>query len=216
MRTTSPADAASLAHDPPSLRCLGVLATLALAACSGPAIDIGHYRIVTVSDGLFGLRCQPRNDFFHVDPSSPDAEPAYLGTCSTPRFVTEHLGLPADPSCFATSADGSSLVYFHRPQWCGAGPRAAGKPGGVYLHSRNGDRLLYPDTQVGQIWSRAALEANAIRVSWKGAQPSVSGATCAQRLIIRADGTEAPDGEAGSVHGCGAERAAGPPVATPE
>jgi hypothetical protein len=183
-----------------------VAAALVVSACSGEATNVGHYRVVTVTDGLFGLRCQPRNEFYFIDSSSPDARPEYLGTCSTPRFVTEHLGMPSDPSCFSVSADGSSMVYFHRPNWCGAGPRAATKTGGVYLHSLTGDALIYSEAQVGQIWSRAAIEPNAIRVSWNSAESSRSGATCSQRLIIRADGSETPEGEPRTIHGCDSDR----------
>lgn len=181
-------------------------AALVISGCSGETTDVGHYRVVTVTDGLFGLRCQPRNEFYFVDSASPAAEPEYLGTCSTPRFVTEHLGMPSDPSCFAISAEGSSIVYFHRPNWCGAGPRAATKSGGVYLHSSAGDTLVYSEAQVGQIWSRAAIEPNAIRVSWHSAESSRSGATCSQRLIIRTDGTEAAEGEPTTIHGCASGR----------
>lgn len=189
-----------------TLRSTIVTAALIMSACSAESTNFGHYRVVTVTDGLFGIGCQPRNDFYFIDSSSPVAEPEYLGTCSTPRFVAEHLGLPSDPSCFSISADGTSMVYFHRPNWCGAGPRAATKTGGVYLHSPAGDTLIYSEAQVGQIWSRAAIEPNAIRVSWHSAESSRNGATCSQRLIIRADGTEVPEGEPNTIHGCASGR----------
>ncbi|MBT8400776.1 MAG: hypothetical protein KJO98_09885, partial [Rhodothermia bacterium] len=133
-----------------------VAACLAVAAsaCSPDYRDAGSYRIVAVTDGLFGLRCQPRTELYYVNRSSSEPEPVYLGTCGTPRFVTEHLGLPHDPSCYAVSEGGTSLVYFHKPKWCGAGDKALRKEGGVYLHSVNGeDGLLYSESEVGQIWS---------------------------------------------------------------
>lgn len=188
------------------IRSFVLVFSLIVSACSDEASDIGNYRVVTATDGLFGLRCQPRNDFYFVDSSIASAEPVYLGTCSTPRFVTKHMGMPSDPSCFAVSADGTSLVYLHRPDWCGAGSRAAMKLGGVYFHSPEGDTLLYSKAQVGQIWSRAAIEPNAIRVSWHSAEPSRGGAVCSQKLIIRADGSEQPEGEPNTVHGCASGR----------
>lgn len=184
---------------------LGALAcALAAVACSGEQHDAGSYRIVTKSDGLFGLSCQPRTEFYYVDRSTVGAKPAYLGTCGTPRFVTESLGMPGDPSCFALAEDGSALVYFHRPDWCGAGDTAASKPGGVYRHSvAAGDRLLYSDRdQVSQVWSRAAIGPHSIRVAWKSDMPSHSGAVCSQKLVIGADGGETPEGAPETIHGC--------------
>lgn len=179
------------------------LPVVAVLACSAEYEDVGRYRVVTATDGFFGLRCQPRTEFYWLDRSPAGAKPMYLGTCSTPRFVTEHMHMPGDPSCFAASEDGTALVYFHRPNWCGAGDKARRKPGGVYRHSdANGDTLLYSEDQVGQIWSRADLAPHAIRVAWRSAEPSRGGAVCAQNLIINADGTEVPEGEPRTIHGC--------------
>ena len=194
---------------PASLRRPGtLLAVVALATfgCgSEQAQEAGQYRILTVSDGMFG-RCQPRTELYFVNAAG--AAPEYLGTCSTPKFVTDHLGLPSDPSCFAVAADGTALVYFHRPNWCGAGEAAANKPGGVYRHgATEGDTLLYSDLEhVSQVWGRDPVPADAIRVAWKNARPSRGGAVCAQRLIIKADGSESPIGTADTVHGCVAGR----------
>lgn len=180
-----------------------VAVALAISACAGEHMDAGSYRIVTATDGLLGLRCQPRTELYFIDRSSPTAEPVYLGTCGTPRFVTEHLHVPGDPSCFAVSEDGSSLVYFHRPKWCGAGDKALRKPGGVYRHSvANGDTLWYSEDQVGQIWSRTPIEPHSIRVGWHSTDTSRSGAVCSQDLIIAAGGGETPEGEPDTVHGC--------------
>lgn len=176
----------------------------ALCACSPDYRDAGSYRIVTVTDGFFGFRCQPRTELYYVDRSLSASKPAYLGTCGTPRFVTDQLGLPHDPSCYAVSEDGTSLVYFHRPKWCGAGEVAERKPGGVYAHSSDrGDSLLYTERQVGQVWSRAEIGPHAIRVGWHGPNPSPGGAVCSQNLIIYADGTEVPEGEPRGGEGCG-------------
>ncbi|MBT8145190.1 MAG: hypothetical protein KJO55_10845 [Gammaproteobacteria bacterium] len=183
---------------------LVLIGALSVCACASQHTDAGDYRIVTATDGLMGLRCQPRTEFYYLGQNLPDATPVYLGTCSTPKFVTNHLGMPANPSCFAVAEDGASLVYFHRPQWCGAGERAARKPGGVYLHSakQGGDTLIYSDDQVSQVWSQAAVEPHSIRVTWHSPTPSRGGAVCSQRLVIAADGTETPEGEPTTVHGC--------------
>lgn len=187
---------------------LAVAAVAAFGCGSQQAQEAGQYRIVTVKNAWFGAGCQPRTEFYHVDPQSPDAAPTYLGTCGTPQFVSESMGMPSDPSCFAIAQDGAALVYFHRPNWCGAGEAAASKPGGVYRHAlADGDRMLYSDQEhVSQVWTRQPIEPDAIRVSWKNARPSRSGATCSQQLLIRADGTEMPDGEPRTVHGCLAGR----------
>ena len=179
------------------------LLVVAVFACAAEYEDVGQYRVVTATDGFFGLRCQPRTEFYLLDRSPTGTKPVYLGTCSTPRFVTEHMHMPGDPSCFAVSEEGDALVYFHRPNWCGAGDKARRKPGGVYRHSEaSGDTLLYSEEQVGQIWSRVDLEPRSIRVAWRGAEPSRGGAVCSQNLIIKADGSEVPEGEPRTIHGC--------------
>ncbi len=186
------------------LSSLLTLVAATASACTPDYRDAGSYQIVTATDGLFGFRCQPRTELYYVDRSSPGSEPVYLGTCGTPRFVTEQLGLPHDPSCYAISEDGTALVYFHRPKWCGAGEIAERKAGGVYTYSPDrGDSLLYTERQVGQVWSRAEIDNHAIRVGWHDAEPSPSGAVCSQNLLIYANGPETPEGEPESVHDCG-------------
>ena len=111
--------------------------------------------------------------------------------------------MPGDPSCFAVSEDGSSIVYFHRPMWCGAGEKARKKPGGVYRYTAGGgDSLLYSEEQVGQVWSSSPTGPHSIRVSWISAEPSRSGAVCSQHLIIAANGDESPNGKPTTIHGC--------------
>ena len=175
--------------------CLVLVVCQALAACSSEYQDVGAYRIATVTDGFAGFVCQPRTEFYFVNRAIPTSKALYLGTCGTPRFVSGDLHMPRDPSCFAVSEDGSSLVYFHLPDWCGAGEKAKQKPGGVYLHSVNeGDRYLYRNQiQVGQMWSNRAIGRHSIRVSWIGAMPSRGGAVCSQSLVISADGSEKPE-----------------------
>ncbi|HUF31005.1 MAG TPA: hypothetical protein VMM77_10165 [Gemmatimonadaceae bacterium] len=186
------------------IRVFVIVVVFAASACNTDQADVGSYRIATVRDGLFGFRCQPRTEFYFKDQSTPDLKLTYLGACGAPRFVTEQLGMAGNPSCFAVSEEGSSLVYFHRPNWCGAGGRAKQKPGGVYLHSaRNGDSLLYSDQdQVSQLWSRTPTDPHAIRVGWKSATPSRSGAACSQQLLIFADGSETPERLPRTIHGC--------------
>lgn len=179
----------------------GLVALLSVASlgCAQEYRDVGSYRIVTATDGFFGLFCQPRTEFYFLDPSASGSDPIYLGTCGTPAFVTKHLGMPGDPSCFAASEDGSSLVYLHRPELCGGGEKAKRKTGGVHLHSASdGDRLLYRSAdEVSQVWSGAEIGPGSIRVSWIGATPSRNGAVCPQILLIHADGGETPEGEPG-------------------
>lgn len=170
---------------------------LLLAACAGSQQDIGRYRIVTAGDGLFGLRCQPRTEFYLLQDGPGTPAPLYLGTCSSPQFVTDSMGLPGDPSCFAVSADGSALVYFHRPNWCGAGALARAKAGGVYRHSEQGDILLHAEREVGQLWTRRPTPAHAIRVSaGKTLHPGPPG--CPAQLLIFADADKGSVLEAGT------------------
>ena len=168
--------------------------------CTPEYQEVGDYRIAVVKGGFAGFGCQPRTEFYLLNRSSPNSEPVYLGTCGTPQFVTEHLHMLGDPSCFAVSEDASSLVYFHRPSWCGAGGKAKQKPGGVHLHSiEEGDRLLYLDQrQVSQLWLSDPIERYAIRVTWISSIPSRSGAICPQTLVINADGGEQPEGNPGT------------------
>jgi hypothetical protein len=183
------------------MRCVLLVVALAVFGCAAEQRDAGHYRLVTVTDGLFGMRCQPRTDLYFVDRSRPGHAPVYLGTCGTPKFVTHHLGMPGDPSCFAIADDGTGLVFFHRPNWCGARPSAVG-----------GITLLYTEQEhVGQVWAREPIAAGAIRVAWKNAAPSRGGAVCSQHLVIRADGSEAPMGVPATIHGCMAGRGAPEP-----
>lgn len=178
---------------PPRRYLLGLI--FMAVGCADVYEDVGSYRIVSATDGLFGLRCQPRTDFYYLDRRRADAHPAYLGTCGTPKFVSDQLHMPSDPSCFAISENGDSLVYFHRPNWCGAGDAARKKPGGVYRHSAaTGDALLYTDVEVGQVWSSNPIGAHSMRVTWHGDKPSRSGAVKPQKLLITADGSETPEG----------------------
>lgn len=186
----------------PMLMGLGSALAIGMAACAPSHTDAGRYRIATVSDNVPIFGCQPRTELYYLG-ASDGHPPQYLGTCGTPKFVTGQLGLPSDPSCFAVAADGDAIVYFHRPQWCGAGERAAAKPGGLYRHSAElGDRLVYTEAQVGQVWSAQPIESNAVRVRWHSATPSPGGAGCAQNLIVLAEGGERPEGKPETVHGC--------------
>lgn len=195
-------------HRLPGMLVLAAAALAVFGCGSEQAQDAGQYRVVTVKNTWLGADCQPRTEFYYVDRQSPGAAPIYLGTCGTPQFVSKSLGMPSDPSCFAVARDGSALVYFHRPNWCGAGEAAASKPGGVYRHAAaDGDKMLYSDQEhVSQVWTRQPIEPDTIRVAWKNARPSRGGATCSQHLLIRADGSEAPDGKPRTVHGCPARR----------
>jgi hypothetical protein len=174
---------------------LAGIAFLVVCGCAPDQLDVGHFRRVVVTDHLFSLLCQPRQEFYAVDSSSRPVDPTYLGTCGTPGVVTDQLHLPSDPSCFAVSEDGRSVAYLHRPELCGAGARAKQKRAGVYLYSAGtGDRLLYPSSQVSQVWGGADIDRHAIRVRWIGDTPSRSGAQCPQTLVIGADGQEHAEG----------------------
>lgn len=163
-----------------------------VGGCSTTYQTAGPYEIV-VHNG--GLMCQPRQEFYFTGASSAsNREHLYLGTCSTPQGLVRDFHLSrssTDRSCYAISTDGASMVYLHRPRWCGAGEKAARKPGGVYLHSaREGDRLLYPESEISQVWGITDIGPNAIRVGWRGRTPSRTGAGCPQDLVINANGEE--------------------------
>jgi len=148
---------------------------LVLPGCSQQHRDIGHYR-------------------------TPERiEPQYLGTCGSPGFITDSVHMPGDPSCFSVSASGESAVYLHRPEICGAGKNATDKPGGVYIHSAlEGDRIIYPRSQIEQEWGGEVLDPGALRVSWRAKTPSRAGAAGGQSLVIHVDGSEEVFGKADS------------------
>jgi hypothetical protein len=174
---------------------VATLVFITLCGCAPEQLDNGDFRLVVVKDHLFGLLCQPRQEFYVVDASSRPAGTTYLGTCGTPKFVTDQLHMLNDPSCFAISEDGSSIVYLHRPELCGAGARATRKAAGVYLYAEGtGDRLLYASSQVSQVWGGGDIGRHAIRIQWIGSTPSRAGAQCAQTLVIGADGQEHAEG----------------------
>lgn len=180
-----------------------LLAVGMVTACAQDYRDIGSYRIVRATDGAFGLRCQPRDDYYVR--TGGDAVPTlvYLGTCASPQFVTEHLKHPSDPSCFAISEDGMTIVYLHRPTLCGAPETARRKKEGLYRHTVDtGDAMLYSRAQVGQVWSSAPIDSHSIRVGWHSNEPSRGGAVCSQRLRVHASGVETPEGVPQTVHGC--------------
>lgn len=167
-----------------------------IAGCGGESRDAGAYRIAAESDQFIGLFCQTRVDFYDRAGTQAGARGLYLGSCGSPGYVTDSLHMPADHACFAVAADGQGIVYLHRPELCGAGRRARAKPGGVYVHSvTGGDHLLYPDTDVNQVWGGHAPPADAIRVAWRSVRTSRTGAQCGQYLVIHADGREEIEGQ---------------------
>ena len=173
-----------------------LLLTLGLPGCTSRQVqEVGSYRIAAVDERFLIFGCQPRTEFYAVDRSAPDRQPVYLGACGSPHFVTHQMGYPSDPSCFAVAEDGSSLVFLHKPNWCGVGEAGERKPGGVYLHSeRAGEQLLYAEREVGQVWSRRDIEPHAMRVLWTSNAPTRSG-ICPESLVIYADGRERPDAD---------------------
>ena len=151
--------------------------------------ESGAY-VVEKSGG--GLLCQSRLEFYFIDRVAASRK-TFLGTCVVPGVVND-LHLSADHSCFAIAQGGASMVYFHRPKACGAGTEAVQKKGGVYLHTaKDGDHLLYDDSQVTDMWGGAEFTSPGIRVGWIGAAPSKSGALAGQSLVISAKGEEFPD-----------------------
>lgn len=167
------------------------LAALLLGACTSQYSDFGRYRIAVVEDGFGGFVCQPRQEFYFLQRAGDSSQATYLGTCGTPKFVTDHMQMPGDPSCFAISADGQSIVYYHRPEVCGAGDRAKLKPGGIYLHSpATSERLVYPESDFSQVWSSDPLPPGGMRIMWLSRSPSRTGAKCDQTIVVYADGRE--------------------------
>jgi len=174
---------------------LMALASLSLLSCASDYRDFGQYRVAVQEDHMFGLVCQPRQEFYFLGNVRDDPQPVYLGTCGTPGFITDQMHMPGDPSCFALATDGKGIVYYHRPEICGAGDRAKNKPGGIYVHSAlGGDRLLYPDTQFSQVWSADPIPQGAMRIMWIAKTPSETGARCAQNVVVHADGREEAEG----------------------
>jgi len=178
-------------HTPTLRATLVALAPLLLVACASQYRDFGRYRVAVVEDGFGGLICQPRQEFYFLQRARDNPEATHLGTCGTPKFVTDHMKMPSDPSCFAISADGESMVYYHRPEVCGAGDKAKRKPSGIYLHSAvAGERLLYPESEFSQVWSSEALPPGAMRIMWIARTSSRTGAKCDQIIVVYADGRE--------------------------
>lgn len=151
----------------------------------------GPYLVERKGDGMFGMLCQPRQEFYLVDDAA--ASKTYLGTCGTPAFLGEEMHLAGDQSCFAISEDQSSMVYFHRPRLCGGGPKAAAKRGGVYVHTKTGDHLLYDDSQVAQMWGGSKLASPGIRVSWISPVPHEGMSSSQSVLIISPTGAESTE-----------------------
>jgi len=176
-------------------RKLWPLVILSLLSGCGTATTVresGGYLVEKRSDGYGGWFCQPRLEFYFLDHAG--SPKTYLGTCGTPEMITRSMHLPGDAGCFAMAPDGTSMVYFHRPGWCGAGHSAAAKRGGVYLHTKeSGDRLFYDDSQVTQVWGGRQPSVAGIRVGWIGTKPSKTGAVEGQNLIISATGEEFPE-----------------------
>ena len=170
---------------------LAVLVSISLMSCASEHRDFGQYRVEVATDHMGGLVCQPRQEFYFLPNAPSSTQATYLGTCGSPGFITDQMQMPGDPSCFAISTSGTSMVYYHRPELCGAGTHAKSKPGGIYQHSAAaGDHLLYPDTKFSQIWSADPVPKGAMRIMWTGKSPSRAGAKCAQNLVIYADGHE--------------------------
>lgn len=165
---------------------------LFLVACANDYSDIGSFRVVTASS----LGCQAKNEFYYIDRDKPNSKPIFLGNCFTPGYITKNFHMPSDPSCFAVSEDGSSMVYFHWPNLCGAIDAAKNKPGGVYRYNSTiGESQLYSDNQVTQLWSSLPIDSHSIRVKYHGSEPSHSGAVCAQTIVISASDGEVAEGE---------------------
>jgi hypothetical protein len=162
---------------------------------------VGCAKITTIHEsGVYvvekirgGVLCQSRLEFYFIDREASSRK-TYLGTCGVSGVVND-LHLSADHSCFAIAQGGASMVYLHRPEVCGAGKEAVQKKGGVYLHTaKDGDRLLYDDSHVTEMYGGAELASPGIRVGWIGAAPSKRGASAGQSLVISANGEEFPDG----------------------
>lgn len=173
-----------------------LLSCLLTSACT-TSRDVGPYRVEVVKDGFGGAFCQPHTELFFIDQSSGSEKITFLGACGTPRLITEQFGMPGDPSCYAIAADSASIVYFHSPNICGGGDKSTHKTGGVYIHTaKEGDKLLYKDNLVSQMWSQRPIDSHSIRVSWISSKtPSAKGALCGQDLVLSSDGMEMVEGK---------------------
>ena len=153
------------------------------SGCATTYRTVGPYEVVLQGGGLL---CQSRLEFYFTGSSSgSNKEHIYLGACGTSQGLMRELSLSpssGDRSCFGIAEDGASMVYLHKPRICGGGERGARKPGGVYLHTaREGDRLLYPEFLIYQVWYAADTRQNPIRVKLVG---------CSGSFVINANGEE--------------------------
>ncbi len=172
------------------LGCQSVILCLLVGCVKTTKIQESGAYVVEKSGG--GVLCQSRLAFYFIDRAASSRK-TYLGTCGVSGVVND-LHLSADHSCFAIAQGGTSMVYFHRPKLCGAGKQAIQKKGGVYLHTaKDGDRLLYDDSQTTEMYGGAEFTSPGIRVGWIGAAPSKGGALAGQSLVISAKGEEFPD-----------------------
>jgi hypothetical protein len=151
---------------------------------------IGSYRVDRVKDGFANLICFPHTELYVTEDST------FLGACGAPRMITKDFGMPSDPSCFAVSSKGDSIVYFHNSLICGGGSKSTEKPTGIYRHSKKeGDILIYSGAQVKRTWSNNPIETGAIRATWTDNIPSKKGALCGQTIILNANGNETVKGK---------------------
>jgi len=160
-----------------------------ITGCTTPK-HIGSYRVDSVKDGFANLICFPHTELYFNEEST------FLGACGAPRMITKDFGMPSDPSCFAISPNGDSIVYFHNSLQCGGGSKSTDKPTGIYRHSKKeGDILVYSGDKVNRTWSNEPIKAGAIRATWKSKTPSKEGALCGQIIILNANGTETVKGK---------------------
>jgi hypothetical protein len=132
--------------------------------------------------------------FYFPEPADRSAK-VYLGSCfSNSGPGSETFNLSDAGSCFGVSESGKSIVYRHSSQMAAQNNRPV-KRGGAYIHSVDeGDRLVYSDDLVGQMWTTPE-GSDRIYLPWKSSKtPSRAGALCGQKIILTAEGTESVRG----------------------
>ena len=146
-----------------------------------------------------GITMGRQYEIYHFPKPADRSAKVYLGSCfSNTGPGSETFNLSDAGSCFGISESGKSIVYRHSSQMAAQNSRPV-KRGGAYIHSVDeGDRLVYSDDLVGQMWTTPE-GSDRIYLPWKSSRtPSRAGALCGQHIVLAADGTESVRGKKAS------------------
>ncbi len=146
-----------------------------------------------------GITMGRQYEIFYFPKQTDRSAKVYLGSCfSNSGPGSETFNLSDAGSCFGVSESGKSIVYRHSSQMAAQNNRPI-KGGGAYIHSVDeGDRLIYSDDLVGQMWTTPE-GSDRIYLPWKSSKTSSrAGALCGQHIVLAADGTESVRGRKAS------------------